>query len=115
MIVHSDAASEWMRTGPGASRRILSQSKELMMVEFRFEKGGEGAPHNHPHVQSTYVASGEFEFTVDGETRILKPGDGFVIPSGVVHSCVCREAGSLVDAFSPRRDDFLEAHGWPVD
>ncbi|CTQ60277.1 MAG: cupin domain-containing protein [Roseibium album] len=112
MLVHSDAPSAWMDSGPGARRRILCENKEIMMVEFRFEKGGEGLPHNHPHVQTTYVASGRFRFTVEGETNLLGPGDAMVIPSNAVHSCVCEEAGNLLDAFTPRRDDFLEAHGW---
>jgi hypothetical protein len=30
-----------------------------------------------------------------------------VIPSGQTHGCVCLAPGTLVDAFTPRRDDFL--------
>lgn len=104
-----------MASGPGAERRILCQDKALMMVEFRFEEKGAGAPHSHPHVQTTFVSSGRFEFTVDGETRILAPGDALVIPSGVEHSCICLEEGSLLDSFAPRRDDFMRAHGLPLD
>lgn len=115
MLVNSDQPSQWMDSGPGAQRRILCEGKDLMMVEFRFEKSAAAAPHNHVHTQTTFVASGRFEFTVDGETKVLNPGDGMLIPSNVVHSCVCLESGSLFDAFAPRRDDFLEAHGWPLD
>ena len=39
------------------------------MVEFAFEKGGVGAVHSHPHVQSSYVAEGRFEVTIDGIKR----------------------------------------------
>lgn len=105
----------WMEAAPGSDRRILSSNKELMLVEFRFDKDGEGAPHNHAHTQTTYVASGRFEFTVAGKTSTLEPGDSLIIPSNVVHSCVCLEAGSLIDSFAPRRDDFMEAHGLPLD
>ena len=104
--------SDWMPTGPGAARRILCDSPDLMLVEFRFETGAEGAPHSHPHVQSTYVASGRFRFTIDGETKDLGPGDSALIPSNAVHGCVCLDAGALIDSFAPRRDDFLVAHGW---
>ncbi len=112
MIVNSDNASEWMVSGPGAQRRILCENKDIMMVEFRFEKGGEGLHHNHPHTQTTFVASGKFEFTIDGVTKVLGPGDATMMPSNAYHSCVCLEAGSLYDAFTPRRDDFMDAHGW---
>ena len=114
MTINSDAPSEWMDSGPGAQRRIHCENKDLMMVEFRFEKAGEGILHNHPHTQTTYVASGKFQFTVDGLTKVLNTGDVMIIPSNVQHSCVCLESGSLLDSFSPRRDDFMEAHGWPL-
>lgn len=115
MIIHSNTPSQWMVSGPGAQRRILCENKDLMMVEFQFEKGGEGLPHNHPHTQTTFVASGLFEFTVNGVTKRMGPGDGTIIPSNAVHSCVCLETGSLYDAFAPRRDDFMDAHGWTKD
>jgi quercetin dioxygenase-like cupin family protein len=104
-----------MPSGPGARRRILCQNKDLMMVEFAFDKDGEGLPHSHPHVQTTLVASGQFRFTVAGVTKILNPGDAILIPSNAEHSCVCLKEGHLVDSFSPRRDDFMAAHGLALD
>jgi quercetin dioxygenase-like cupin family protein len=93
---------------PGVVRQVLSETPELMVVAFRFEtKGAEGKPHSHPHIQSTYVESGRFAFTVAGETVEVARGDSFVIPSNAVHGCVCLEPGTLIDTFTPRRDDFL--------
>lgn len=93
---------------PGVSRQILSENKTLMVVAFRFkQEGAEGKLHSHPHVQSTYVESGRFRFTVSDETFEVGPGDSFVIPSNAVHGCVCVEPGKLIDTFTPRRDDFL--------
>lgn len=96
-----------VKTDPGVTRQILADSPELMVVAFRFEEGGQGALHNHPHVQSTYVEKGRFRFSVAGEEREVGPGDSFVIPSNAIHGCVCLEAGTLIDCFTPRRDDFL--------
>ena len=93
---------------PGVRRQVLSDSPELMVVAFRFQaEGAEGRLHSHPHVQSTYVESGRFAFTVSGETFDVGPGDSFVIPSNAVHGCRCLESGTLIDTFAPRRDDFL--------
>ncbi len=78
-----------------------------MVVSFKFQPGAKGALHDHPHVQSTYVQSGKFRFTVGEEQIEVGPGDSFVIPSGLSHGCVCLEAGELIDNFTPRRDDFL--------
>lgn len=93
---------------PGVTRQVLSESPELMVVAFRFgREGAEGKLHNHPHIQSTYVESGRFLFQVDGEEIEVGPGDSFVIPSMAIHGCRCLEPGTLIDTFTPRRDDFL--------
>ena len=92
---------------PGVMRQVLSEAPELMVVAFRFREGAEGKLHHHPHVQSTYVESGRFRFILGDETREVGPGDSFVIPSNLVHGCLCLEAGTLIDGFTPRRDDFL--------
>jgi quercetin dioxygenase-like cupin family protein len=38
---------------------------------------------------------------------MLRAGDSFYAPSNVWHGVVCEEAGKLVDAFSPMREDFV--------
>lgn len=92
---------------PGVTRQVLSEAPELMVVSFAFRAGAEGKLHSHPHVQSTYVDSGRFRFTLAGDSFEIGPGDSFIIPSGAEHGCLCLEAGRLIDSFSPRRDDFL--------
>jgi len=93
--------------GEGVTRRILAYTDQLMCVENTFSEGAVGAMHHHPHTQLTYVASGEFAFTIDGETRLVGPGDTLLKEDGVEHGCVCRKAGVLVDIFTPMREDFL--------
>ncbi|MCB2099626.1 MAG: cupin domain-containing protein [Rhodobacterales bacterium] len=92
---------------PGVTRQVLSQAPELMVVAFTFDEGAEGALHRHPHVQSTYVNAGRFRFFVDGTEHVLGPGDSLIVPSNAEHGCQCLEAGTLIDTFTPRRDDFL--------
>ena len=93
---------------PGVTRQVLADHPELMVVAFNFVKqGAEGKLHHHPHIQSTYVKSGRFVFSVDGKETEVGPGDSFVIPANAVHGCVCTEPGTLIDCFTPRRDDFL--------
>ncbi|TCT39535.1 cupin domain-containing protein [Martelella mediterranea] len=93
--------------GGGVMRKVVADSAELMVVEFHFSEGGEGSLHSHPHVQSTYVQSGRFKFTIEGESFEIGPGDSFVIPSNATHGCLALEKGTLIDTFTPRRDDFL--------
>lgn len=89
------------------SRRVLAHLPEQMIVEVSFETGGVGTPHTHPHIQSTYVVSGEFVFTVEGQQCAVRQGDTIAFASGEVHGCVCTAAGVLVDVFTPMREDFL--------
>jgi quercetin dioxygenase-like cupin family protein len=97
-----------VQTSDNVTRQVLSDHPDMMVVAFRFgEAGATGAPHSHPHVQSTYVESGRFRFTLGDEEREVAQGDSFVVASDQVHGCVCLEPGTLVDCFTPRRDDFL--------
>ncbi len=91
----------------GSRRRVILDTPELMLVEFTFEQGGVGALHSHPHVQTSYVAEGTFEVTIEGKTETIGSGGGYIVPSGLVHGVKALTAGRLIDAFTPRRDDFL--------
>lgn len=93
--------------GEGVIRRVLAYNEGLMCVENTFEKGAVGKLHSHPHTQITYVVSGVFSFTIDGEERIVKAGDTMLKENGVIHGCTCLEEGILLDIFTPMRKDFV--------
>lgn len=97
----------WIELGGGVKRKVLTWDESLMLVRVAFDKGGVGAPHSHPHIQSTMVLSGSFEMTIGDRTSIIRTGDCYIVPTGVVHSVVCLEAGELLDAFTPMRADFV--------
>ncbi|MCH3987529.1 MAG: cupin domain-containing protein [Lachnospiraceae bacterium] len=94
--------------GQGVVKRVLAYSDDLMVVENTFAKGAVGAMHHHPHTQITYVKSGKFEFTIDGEKHIVTEGDTLCKTNGVEHGCVCLEPGVLIDTFTPYRKDFVD-------
>jgi quercetin dioxygenase-like cupin family protein len=96
-------------TDPGVTRQVLSHDPQLMLVRVAFTAGARGYLHSHPHRQISYVETGRFEATVDGQTRVLEAGDTFMAPPGAPHGVVALEAGSLIDVFTPRRDDFLRS------
>ena len=105
-VLESETA--WEKAGEGIERQILGYDGQLMLVKVKFEKGAVGTPHEHFHSQSTYVASGVFEFRVGDETVIVKAGDGIYMEPDIIHGAVCLEAGILIDTFSPMRADFLK-------
>ena len=92
----------------GGIRRVLSHTPDMMVVEIEFEKGAVGKTHTHPHVQSSYVKNGKFEYTVGDEKNIISEGDSITVENGELHGCVCLEKGTLIDVFSPEREDFLK-------
>lgn len=98
----------WEQAGEGIQRQILGYDGQLMLVKVKFETGAIGNAHEHFHSQSTYVASGVFEFHVDGEKQVVKAGDGIYMKPDVLHGCTCIEAGILIDTFSPMREDFIK-------
>ncbi|WP_315315356.1 cupin domain-containing protein [Pantoea vagans] len=106
-IYHKDQPLDDL--GGGVTRRVLAHGGTMMAVEVSFEKGSTGPLHHHPHEQLTYVLSGRFAFTIEGETREVGAGDTLYKAPDVVHGCVCLEAGVLLDTFTPQREDFLAA------
>ncbi|MFV0566510.1 MAG: cupin domain-containing protein [Flavobacteriaceae bacterium] len=98
----------WENLGGGVKRKIMAYDDNIMLVNVHFETGAIGAMHKHHHTQVTYVASGEFEFTVGNTAKTVKAGDSLYIPSNIMHGTVCKSSGILIDVFNPMREDFME-------
>ncbi|MGD8778444.1 MAG: cupin domain-containing protein [Ignavibacteria bacterium] len=107
-IFFKNCENDWTDLGGGLKRKITGYDDNLMMVKVLFETGTVAAEHSHPHSQTTYVESGIFEVTIDGNTETLRAGDSFFVPSNKKHGVVNIEEGMLIDVFNPKRDDFLE-------
>ena len=95
--------------GEGVTRKILASGGGMMTVQFDFEEGSIGYLHTHPHEQVGYVVRGRFEITLEDETTIIEAGDTYYVPSGAQHGVVALEEGTLLDVFTPQREDFLAA------
>ena len=93
--------------GGGLTRKVGAYNDNLMCVEVHFETGTVAALHSHPHEQITYCVSGKFEFVVGDETYIVSAGDSLYKQPNIVHGATCLEAGTLLDLFTPHREDFL--------
>ena len=48
-----------------------------------------------------------FEFTINGEKKVVRKGDTLYKLPNVEHGCVCLEEGVLLDFFTPMREDFV--------
>ena len=80
---------------------------ERFTIGFWEVKAGAEIPlHSHMHEQTTQVTEGEFEMTVNGITKIYKPGTILVIPPHAVHDGKALTNCKITDVFCPVREDY---------
>lgn len=82
-----------------------------VMLSFATHDPGTIVPeHAHEEEQFTFVLEGEFEFTMNGETRVLRPGVVAHVPPYVPHAARTGAAPCVqVDVFVPPRRVLLDA------
>ena len=97
----------WEDAEPGVRRRILQAQGALMLMEVQFAADAAGYEHNHVHEQISYCVAGRFECSLDGRTHVLAAGDSIYVPSNARHGAKALEAGTLIDVFTPVREDLL--------
>jgi len=91
---------------PGIHMRTFWGENMLLSV-VDIEEGAEVPEHSHPHEQCGTVISGQMALTIGGESRLLSPGDSYIIPGGVTHSVAAADAPARVlDVFSPVREAY---------
>ncbi len=97
---------DWFTVNDKVKRQIVADGEKLMLVKFHFDLGGQVASHSHMHEQISYVVSGFVRFTRDGKEIDVHAGEGLLLPSNSVHSAVAVEESTVVESFSPPREDF---------
>ncbi|WP_235298130.1 cupin domain-containing protein [Portibacter marinus] len=88
---------------PGIVGRMIHTDK-MTMSFFKIAKGAVLPEHQHFHEQTSCIQSGDFQFTVDGKTKIVSAGDHIVIAPHTPHSALtdC----TIIDVFVPSREDY---------
>ena len=60
--------------------------REAVVARVEVSPGTYAGRHTHPGDEISYVLEGEAELLIDGQPpRIVKAGESFVIPAGVIH------------------------------
>lgn len=92
------------------TEKILARTfwgEKLLLAVVDLEAGAELPNHNHPHEQAGIVLEGVLEFTIGRETRVLYPGDIYIIPGEVDHSVVVGGfPAKVLDVFTPVREEY---------
>ncbi len=90
---------------PGYHGKLV-HTENMSLVFWDVEEGAVVPEHHHVHEQIMHVIEGEFEFTMDGETKIYYSGDIVPIASNLPHSGKALTACKLIDVFSPVREEY---------
>src|SRR3954471_11630077 len=68
-------------------RALTQHTDQLTTTTYVYAPGSAWETHAHPEDQVTFIHSGgPIRFVVEGEDRLLHPGDLAVIPGGTPHS-----------------------------
>jgi quercetin dioxygenase-like cupin family protein len=77
---------------PGFTRALLqdqplsAQGRHAVVARAEFIPGGQAGKHTHPGEELGYIVEGTLELLIEGQPpKILKAGDVFFVPAGVVH------------------------------
>ena len=86
------AAGVLLAQASGLTRTLVGRAdvsvpgREAVVARVEVAPGARAGRHTHPGDEISYVLEGQAELLIDGQPpRIVKAGESFVIPAGVVH------------------------------
>ena len=91
---------------PGVVRRTLVSGDNVTLVQITLSPGAEVPQHTHPHEQAGPVADGEIHLEIGDQEWKLGPGASYLIPSDAPHFVRAIDAATLIEVFSPVREEF---------
>jgi quercetin dioxygenase-like cupin family protein len=87
---------------PGWHGRYF-HSASMTFAHYDFVRGSSIHEHFHPEEEVYEVIEGELELTIDGVTRIARPGMVGIVPSNARHSVKALTDGRLIVVDYPQR------------
>lgn len=93
---------------PGVKIRA-PYGEHLMISLLEMDQGAVVNRHSHPHEQGGLMLEGKMELSIGDETRIVEPGEAYLIPPHVPHRAVAVGGpAKALDIFSPVREDYAD-------
>ncbi|MBE7169910.1 MAG: cupin domain-containing protein [Williamsia sp.] len=90
---------------PGFFGRFI-HGEQSSLAFWDIKKGSVMPEHQHPHEQITFVTEGAIQMVIGGKEFLFTRGMCHVIPPHTPHSAVAVEDCTVIDSFSPARDDY---------
>tara|TARA_Y100000588_G_scaffold379139_1_gene460811 strand:+ start:306 stop:665 length:360 start_codon:yes stop_codon:yes gene_type:complete len=83
--------------------------ENLMISLLEMDEGAVVNRHSHPHEQGGIMLEGTMELSIGDETRLVEPGEAYLIPPHVPHRAVAVGGSArALDIFSPVREDYVD-------
>ncbi|WP_139993423.1 cupin domain-containing protein [Paenibacillus paridis] len=98
---------EWQQITDKIRRKVMPPGKQLMIMLVEFKQGGFGTEHAHPHEQIGFVVSGRIKMMLGGDEVVVEAGEQIVVPGNVLHAVWALEDTTLLEIFTPLREDLL--------
>jgi quercetin dioxygenase-like cupin family protein len=92
------------RIWEGLNARVVHGQRVTLAV-IELDPGSVVTEHSHDNEQLGVLVAGSLTFRIDGETRELRPGAAWCVPSNAPHDVVTGPDGAvIVEVFAPPRD-----------
>jgi quercetin dioxygenase-like cupin family protein len=91
---------------PTIGRRMLN-TETMTVAWITLAKGAVVPRHEHPNEQVATVLEGRLRFRVDGAEFEAAAGETVPLAANVPHEVEALEDSTVLDVFSPVRDDWL--------
>ena len=90
----------------GIGRQMLN-GEAMTLARITLKAGAVVPEHRHDNEQIASVLSGRLRFVIGDEEREVGGGESVLVPGGVPHRVEALDDSIVLDAFAPRREDWL--------
>jgi unsaturated pyranuronate lyase len=87
--------------------RQMLNGNAMTLARITLAQGAVVPEHSHPNEQIATVLSGRLRFRLGGEERVVDAGSSVLIAGDVPHEVEALEDSVVLDAFAPRREDWI--------
>ena len=91
------------------SRKVI-HTPNLTIARMRLQKHAVVPEHSHLNEQICTVESGALRFHIAGRDVTVRAGESLAIAANEPHSAEALEDTSVVDVFSPARQDWIDGN-----
>ncbi|MBN2092498.1 cupin domain-containing protein [candidate division KSB1 bacterium] len=99
---------EWIVMNENMRRKQVWFGK-IMNLKIELKPGTKAPVHTHIHEQTGNVIQGKLKITIGDESRVLQPGEGYIVGPNIPHSveAVDTVATVVLETFTPPREDLM--------